>query len=321
MNSEETLERCDICGNGTFRRRTVADAYHNGTFEIYKCLACGVGILFPVPAFEELEREYYSQNYHAYLSMGVEGAHSFAGKVKHAIKRAVLDTYLGYGQGSVLGYVAYPFFFRIPFYPQRVVRGTYLDVGCGSGVQLLHMKELGWDVYGIDLSETALSVARKNGIEQLSQGTLIDVDFPDKKFDVINFTHVLEHVPNPHEILKNAHRILRDDGTLVIAVPNFEGIGNRLFGRYSEYDVPRHLHQFTLKSLKVLLKENGFTIQEQYRNDVLRGFMHAFSYVLRAPARYEKYFIAPGRFLDLFIEPFLVHTSLGSQIIIKAKKS
>jgi 2-polyprenyl-3-methyl-5-hydroxy-6-metoxy-1,4-benzoquinol methylase len=314
------MEACPICGGKELSSFFTTDPNHEGNFQIVRCHSCGVGMLFPLSDFKEIESKYYNTTYHAYLNKGAEGKSSPVRKIKDSIKNAVLDTYLGYGERSPLGLLSYPFFFRIPFYPERVAGGKYLDVGCGSGVQMLHMKEIGWDVYGVDVSSIALSVARQNGLEHLFQGTLAEAHFPSNTFDAINLTHVLEHIPDPGALLEEIHRILKNNGTLIISVPNFQGLGHRLLERRSFYDVPRHVYQFTLPGLAILLNKSGFIIEKSYRNDIIRGVMSSIHYASGLPDAAEKYFIYSGAMVDLLIEPFLIQTSLGAQIVVKAKK-
>jgi len=179
---------------------------------------------------------------------------------------------------------------------------------------------LGWKVTGVDLSERALEIARSNGITDLHAGMLGDARFPDAMFDVVNLTHVLEHLPNPAETFVEIHRILKEGGEVIIAVPNFDGLGNRMFGARSNYDVPRHFYQFNSKSICILLEHNGFDVETIYCNDIFRGFGHSLFFALHLPEWTQKYFVMAGLAIDLLAEPFLARTSLGSQMIVKAKK-
>ncbi|MCA0446043.1 MAG: class I SAM-dependent methyltransferase [Bacteroidetes bacterium] len=94
-----------------------------------------------------------------------------------------------------------------------------LDIGCGLGIFLSIAKEKQWKVHGIESSEHAVQFAKKHfnikykqNLEELSQLGI----------DVIRLSHVLEHIPEPKDILTNIHRLLKSQGILVIIVPNRE---------------------------------------------------------------------------------------------------
>ena len=73
--------------------------------------------------------------------------------------------------------------------------------------------------------------------------------------------HVLEHVPNLEQQFKEFHRLLNDDGLLVIAVPNYKSKDADIYKEYwAAYDVPRHLWHFSKKGIQTLFFENGFQL-------------------------------------------------------------
>lgn len=73
--------------------------------------------------------------------------------------------------------------------------------------------------------------------------------------------HVLEHLLSPTKAVKEVHRILREGGLFVIEVPNAASIGRFILkNRWPSWDLPRHLHHFTLFTLQELLEKNGFKI-------------------------------------------------------------
>jgi 2-polyprenyl-3-methyl-5-hydroxy-6-metoxy-1,4-benzoquinol methylase len=138
-----------------------------------------------------------------------------------------------------------------------------LDVGCGAGDLLLAMQKLGWDVHGVDLSPLAVGAASKRvGPSRATVGTLETLDHSVNEFDLVTMIHSLEHVPNPRATLQEAHRRLAVNGVLKVAVPDVSGFEARLFGRYwLGLDVPRHLCDFSMRTLAKLLHESGFTVE------------------------------------------------------------
>ena len=97
----------------------------------------------------------------------------------------------------------------------------------------------------------------------VATGRFEDVDYPDSFFDVITMYHVLEHLYDPREALSKAYQLLRSEGLLVVAVPNFDSLQARLFRqRWYHLDAPRHLYHFTPRTLKMLLHKAGFKVLE-----------------------------------------------------------
>ena len=93
-----------------------------------------------------------------------------------------------------------------------------LDVGCGLGVCIKKLRELGCDVIGVDINDKGKELFGLNIIElNLNNGIL---PFNDKEFDTVICTDVIEHLFYPHKILREIKRVLKDDGTVIISYPN-----------------------------------------------------------------------------------------------------
>ncbi|MBA3414964.1 MAG: class I SAM-dependent methyltransferase, partial [Chloroflexia bacterium] len=138
--------------------------------------------------------------------------------------------------------------------------GRVLDIGCGNGDFLRFLKRRGWEVAGTDFSAEAAALARAKGIP-VHRGDLASAAFPDRAFDVVTLWHVVEHLPHPHRELDEVERILRDDGLLVIEVPNSDCPTRRLCGTaWRQLDVPRHLQHFTPETLAAMLARSGFAV-------------------------------------------------------------
>ena len=91
--------------------------------------------------------------------------------------------------------------------------GNLLDMGCSSGLLLEEAKLLGFEPYGIEISEYASSIAKKRiGSERIYNGTLESSNFNKNFFNVITMIDVIEHVRNPVETLKKIRNILNSTG-------------------------------------------------------------------------------------------------------------
>jgi ubiquinone/menaquinone biosynthesis C-methylase UbiE len=85
-----------------------------------------------------------------------------------------------------------------------------------------------------------------------------DLDLPSDEFDTVILWHVLEHITDPENLLREVTRILRPGGTLLVAVPNFASVEARWArDKWFHLDVPRHLNHFTPGVLRALLRESG----------------------------------------------------------------
>ena len=133
-----------------------------------------------------------------------------------------------------------------------------LEVGCGSGEQLARLRDLGWDVEGIDFDAEAVASARSRGLP-VRHGLIGEQDYPEGHFDVVVMVHVIEHVPDPIELLRQCRELLKPGGRLVAITPNVGSWGHRRYGRdWLDLDPPRHLNLFSMKNFGGVLARAGF---------------------------------------------------------------
>jgi 2-polyprenyl-3-methyl-5-hydroxy-6-metoxy-1,4-benzoquinol methylase len=140
-------------------------------------------------------------------------------------------------------------------------QGRVLDVGCGDGKTLAIMRDLGWQVFGVEPDLEAARAARKAyGIEVFA-GDLDAANLESESFDAVLLHHVIEHVQDPQALLVQCRRLLRKGGRLVIMTPNLAGLGHRVFGRaWFALDPPRHLVLFTSGALKQMAQRSGLRV-------------------------------------------------------------
>lgn len=141
-------------------------------------------------------------------------------------------------------------------------RGRLLDVGCGNGHFVAAMRALGWDARGLDVDEAGLAVARAHFGVPVDRGTLKEARLPDESFDAVTLHHVIEHVPDPLDVLSECGRILRPGGRIVVVTPNIDALGHRVFRtRWLGLDVPRHLQLFSTGSLRIAAALAGLAVE------------------------------------------------------------
>jgi 2-polyprenyl-3-methyl-5-hydroxy-6-metoxy-1,4-benzoquinol methylase len=143
----------------------------------------------------------------------------------------------------------------------RVPLGPVLDVGCGRGIMLDHLRSLGYEAHGVELNEAAAWHARRRlGLDVRSGGLQYSAEDAGR-FQAVVFWHTLEHFPEPDQALRQACRMLRPGGLLALALPNFDSVQARLFGRHwFHLDVPRHYCHFGPRSLEALLTRHSLHI-------------------------------------------------------------
>lgn len=137
--------------------------------------------------------------------------------------------------------------------------GALLDVGTGVGALLHVARESGFAVRGVELSSWASRFARdEKGLDVIC-GTLEEAAFRAETFDVVVVNHVLEHVPDPAALLREARRILKKDGLLVLGIPNIGSIMARLAGpRWASLRPEEHRWHFAPDTIKALVAKQGF---------------------------------------------------------------
>ena len=114
----------------------------------------------------------------------------------------------------------------------------------------------------MDASEHAVAAARGQYDLPVKRGDIGSDLWREHAFDFITMFHVLEHVSQPRQALEYARDLLQPDGRLILQVPNAASLQARTFGaRWYGLDVPRHLINFTPRSLGLLLDQAGFSWQ------------------------------------------------------------
>jgi SAM-dependent methyltransferase len=138
-------------------------------------------------------------------------------------------------------------------------QGRLLDFGCGGGAFLDRMRRRGWQVTGLDVSDAAVSRARRELGLRVLAGSLPHPELTGTTFDVITMLHSLEHVHAPLAALRAAHHLLAPGGKLLVAVPNIDSAAFRWCGAgWAGLDLPRHLTHFTPRTLRLMLARAGF---------------------------------------------------------------
>lgn len=143
--------------------------------------------------------------------------------------------------------------------------GNLLDIGCGTGDFAATMQASGWKVLGLEPDEKARLIAKeKNQIDVGEPDHLFQLE--ENRFDVVTMWHVLEHVHRLHEYIDQIRTILKPDGVLLIAVPNYQSSDAAHYGEtWAAYDVPRHLYHFSPETMRRLASDHMFHVEHYGR--------------------------------------------------------
>lgn len=224
--------------------------------EVIDCDECGYKHVMPLPTAEQLkkfyEQEFYQTEKSDYLETSAED----------------------------IEWKNTEFERRFQMAESKLDRGTrkVLDIGCGPGDFLAVGVERGWQVTGIEPSPVAADYASKRNLNVIH-------GFFDQRlvetlgvFDFIHMSEVLEHIPNPSELLGWAMQLLSPGGVLCISVPNDFSPIQKVLTDTGEFEpwwvVPdHHLNYFDFDTLAVLIKKAGFELLESTTNFPMELFL------------------------------------------------
>jgi len=134
---------------------------------------------------------------------------------------------------------------------------SILDIGCGTGEFLAYAKNKNWNTVGVEVNQNARNKASNKNLKIYKSLE----DLPNRKFNIISLWHVLEHLPKLNEKISLIKTKLDDNGTLIIAVPNYKSYDAKHYKEFwAAYDTPRHLWHFSQDAIKILFEKHNFKV-------------------------------------------------------------
>jgi SAM-dependent methyltransferase len=177
-----------------------------------------------------------------------------------------------------------------------VREGPVLDVGSHTGEALVALRRRGFNVTGLEPNPEAAAVARSYGLEVISV-PIEEAELPQGRFGSILLSQVLEHVRDPHAVLRKVEPALREGGAIYAVVPNASSVWRRVFGpSWVHWHVPFHLFHFTEEALRKLSSQCGLELTSA--RNVTPGEWLLMSLAARRNARHGRYEL--GRFPRAF---------------------
>ena len=207
------------------------------TFDLYYDQDLDLLITSPQPSPENLGRYYESNDYISHT----DSKRSLFEKAYHFVKGIALKNKLNLINNCSSS------------------KGKLLDIGAGTGDFLFTAKQNGWETIGVEPSEKAKGIAIGKGIK-FSDSTQ---DLESHSFDVITMWHVLEHVPNLEIQIKELKRLVKPNGTIIIAVPNFKSYDAKYYGKFwAAFDVPIHFWHFSKTAIQLLFQKENIKLEK-----------------------------------------------------------
>ena len=168
-----------------------------------------------------------------------------------------------------------------------------LDIGCGAGLFIAHLKSKGWQVNGIEPDPLMYNHA-KNVMGLDVEQTTFDVWKQDKKYGLIYLSHVLDDLPNINQVIEKITEHLEPNGILFIEVPNFSWSFRMNFEKKEDLYINKYF--FSIASLTSLLTNNNFkilntkTFQLVHRNTFFQKLIsHIMLLMKLKPKKYRPY--------------------------------
>jgi SAM-dependent methyltransferase len=228
---------CPLCADGAARRH-----HQEGSHVMVRCLRCGFVYQNPRPS--EAQR---LGSYRQYLPQAAEEIEAWGRMVEPVFKKGA------------------------DLIERHIPQGRLLDVGTGYGFFLALMRSRGWEVVGLEVSPTGAHYGRERwGISILPQ-PWEETSFSEGEFDVVTAFYVIEHLPAPVAFLREAHRILRPGGVIVVRYPHttpIKDILSLMRIKNDLYHLPFHLSDFSPRTMRTALGKVGF----QRIETVIGGF-------------------------------------------------
>lgn len=225
---------CIACGTGEFGITRLDDTH----LSLRTCKHCGTSETCPKPDPASLEA-HYSENYYGTDNVKfVPIVEAFVGWMNR--KRAARVHALVAGRARIL------------------------EVGCGRGLLLHQLAQLGHDCHGTERSALAARRASQTQGLHIYTQPLEECPFDGHSFDAAILWHVLEHLDDPQKTLALIARLLKPKGVVYLEVPNLASLQSRTSGKnWFHLDPEHHLYHFSPVGLHRLLETSGFQIEQR----------------------------------------------------------
>lgn len=290
---------CPVCNHSNLQIAIESQDFSltQQSFSVLHCSNCSVRCTSPLPSQDEIGQYYKFIEYISHTDVK-EG---WMNRLYHLIRTKTLAQKSNWIQSLFTGH-----------------KGHLLDIGAGTGAFANAMQQKAWKVTGLEPDAATREKAFENYKLNL-QSTDTIFNLPENEYEVITMWHVLEHVHELKPYLHQCFKSLKQNGRLIIAVPNYTCFDAKFYKKYwAAYDLPRHLYHFSPKSMTTLLNEIGFELVS------LKPMWYDSFYVSLLSEKYKqsgKLGIIRAGLIGLISNLFAINdASKGSSIIYEFKK-
>jgi len=273
LETHKKFSACPICNKEDIASLLHTKDYSLTTedFQIIQCANCTLEYTDPAPSKEAIAPYY---NFPSYISH-TDTKEGLVNQIYHKVRNHTLTQKTNWVQSLFTGH-----------------KGQLLEVGAGTGAFAHSMLNKGWKVTALEPDAASRQKAQENyNINLLPIEELFQLE--PAKYEVITLWHVLEHVHDLNAYMKTFHSLLKPNGRLIIAVPNYTSYDAGFYKNFwAAYDVPRHLYHFSPLSMYYLAKKHKMSIvqklpmwfdsfyvsllSEKYKQSGMIGMMRAF---------------------------------------------
>jgi len=233
---------CDVCGEKDIEKFKKF-LPENKITELVECNSCGF-VFIPQYARQNVEYENYRDD-----------------DVLSAIRKG--NNYVKFRRHKL----------RIELIKKFKKSGKLYDVGVGWGHFLDTAGKLGFEVEGIEISSVMHHYAVNDLQLPVIKGNFFEAEIKKQNYDVVTLWDVLEHLENHSQILQKIHDMLKDDGILVIQVPQIDS----RFAKFQKDKWPmlsiEHINYFSKKTIIQTLEQNGYKVLKMKSSYELKHFL------------------------------------------------
>jgi len=226
------VDNCLVCNHA------LKKAFIYQSFSYYRCPNCGILTTFPLPDETSIE-EHYAQgfkqgNYYRLLHWRDDYRKVYQ-DMAELIKKQLESRGFSLDTKSVL------------------------DIGCFTADFIEILSQYGCDVYGLELQKEAVEIANQRLPGRVFAADIYNNVFPEKTFDIISMTGLIEHVLEPVKLLERCFEKLKPGGIMIIQTPDSDSLLASVMGKYWPPVAPiEHIYLFSNRGLKMILKACGF---------------------------------------------------------------
>jgi len=252
MPNASSVVLCPVCGSSKTkfesshvdRRKGLA-----GRWTYFSCCACKVAFLNPIPSLSELAAyysAYYRENDHCgnNVAAGRGDQYPWLRRMFHCVS----------GDVDPRDFI------------EAKPGARILDFGSGVGTYLSFFQRRGAKISGAEISSAMVSRCVKAGYDVRQTDDLLTIPFSDSEFEVVYLMQVFEHLADPHEMMSEICRVLKEEGIAYFAVPNGRSLWRRVFrGSWvSGWFAPFHIFVYDINSLSYLADAHGFHVEKYW---------------------------------------------------------